>query len=170
MGDWHDYVSLLPTMAAVINGFIAVVIAQFLQDRRRAKVVLVAFAGLVGLIAISATLYGQHAIMMARSAERARYVDIREHVGEFISQGNDLMRECGNNNAPPPIQTANEWAGRTEEFLAEQLGKSYVTRFRDGTGAPSMSLNGADAIHQNVWFGIYIRVLRLERFSGELLH
>jgi hypothetical protein len=153
MGDWHDYVALLPTLAAVANGFIAVVVAQFLHERRRARMVLVAAAGVIAFSAIGATIYGQHALVAIRDAERSRKTDIREHLGEYILRGTNLMLKCADGKVPPPEDEANAWASEVETYLATLLGNSYVTTFRDSTGILPVSLNG-DVAHRNLWFGI----------------
>jgi hypothetical protein len=63
---WRDYIGLLPATAAIINGFIAVVVAHFFKDHHKAKIVLVVMAGLLGVVAIGATFYAQHQIVVAR--------------------------------------------------------------------------------------------------------
>jgi hypothetical protein len=78
------------------------------------------------------------------------------------------MAECADAKNPPPVDRANVWLNRTEAFLATRLGNSYVIRFNDATGTPSMVLTGVDPAHQNVWFAIYYRVVRLEQFSQQL--
>jgi hypothetical protein len=168
MGDWQSLWAVLPSTAAVINGVIAVLIANHLQDRPRAKRIWTAVVVIVAVLAVGATLYGQSRVISDRAAERGRLVDIRERIGEFISQGNGIMNECGNNSVPAPLEIGNQWASDAEKFLLERLGKSYATRFSDGAGVPSMVLNGADPAHQSVWFGVYVRVVRLEQFSTEL--
>jgi hypothetical protein len=52
---WRDYVGLIPSSAAIVNGFIAVLIAQFFKDRPIARAVLVGFAFVLGGAAIGAT-------------------------------------------------------------------------------------------------------------------
>jgi hypothetical protein len=47
---WRDYIGLLPATAAIINGFIAVIVAQFFKDHHKAKIVLVVMAGLLGVV------------------------------------------------------------------------------------------------------------------------
>jgi hypothetical protein len=142
--------------------------AQFYKDHPIAKVVLVVVAGVLGAAAIGATFYGQYNVVSERVADDARRRDIREHLGNFIEVGNELMRRCADPTQEVPLDDANKWADNVETFLSDQLGRSYVIRFRDATGAPSMTLDNAkDQRHQNTWFGIYVRVLRLEEFSRQ---
>jgi hypothetical protein len=56
---WRDYVGLVAPTAAIINGFIAVLVAQFYKDYPIAKVILVVVAGVLGAAAIGATFYGR---------------------------------------------------------------------------------------------------------------
>jgi hypothetical protein len=165
---WRDYIGLLPATAAIINGFIAVIVAQFFKDHHKPKIVLVVMAGLLGVVAIGATFYAQHQIVVGKTAEEAKRAAIREELGVFISEGNDLMAECTDPNKPPPTDKANDWVRRTGVFLPSLLGTSCVTRFNDQTGTPPMRINGVNDAHQNLWRGIYYRVLRLEQFSEQL--
>jgi hypothetical protein len=165
---WRDYVGLVAPTAAIINGFIAVVVAQFYKDHPVAKALLVVMAGVLGVAAIGATFYGQYKVFSEKTADATRRRDIQESLGSFIQVGNELMRRCADPTQEVPLEEANKWADNVEAFLLNRLGRSYVFRFRDATGVVSMRLNSAkDEEHQNVWFGIYVRVARLEEFSRE---
>jgi len=50
----QDYGALVAPTAAIINGFIAVLVAQFFKDHPVAKVLLVVAAGLLGTAAFGA--------------------------------------------------------------------------------------------------------------------
>jgi hypothetical protein len=78
------------------------------------------------------------------------------------------MDACADKDNPPPVEAANGWLTRANDFLSLNLAKSYVARFHDPAGIPSLSLIGGDAIHSAVWFNIYRRVSRLEQFSQEI--
>jgi hypothetical protein len=52
---WRDYIGLLPSIFAVINGFIALFVAQFFKDHHKANITLVVMAALLGAMAIAAT-------------------------------------------------------------------------------------------------------------------
>jgi hypothetical protein len=81
---WRDYVGLVAPTAAIINGFIAVVlVAQFYKDHPIAKVILVVGAGVLGAAAIGATFYGQYQVVSERVADDTCRRDIREHLGSF---------------------------------------------------------------------------------------
>jgi hypothetical protein len=168
MDSLQDYVPVLTTTAALINGFIAVMIANFFKDRPRAKAILAASAGFVCLIALAATFYGQHTITATRDAERRHNIEVRERLGYFIAEGDALMDECGHLGTPLPTEKTQDWSNRAEAFLAEQLGRSYVVRFRDQTGVPSMGLNEGEPARKGLWHAIYARVLRLQEFSSEV--
>ena len=165
----HNYGALVAPTAAIINGFIAVLVAQFFKDHPIAKVVLVVSAAVLGAAAIGATFYSQHEIAAAKATLDAKRTRVREGLGLFIAQGNGLMQEISANPSHPvPLNEANDWDRRAENFLNSELGNSFVVRFGDATGAPPVSLTGADPAHQNLWYGIYTRVLRLEQFSEEV--
>src|SRR3977135_1375785 len=100
-GFLHDYGALVAPTAAIINGFIAVVVAQFFKDHYVAKVLLVLTAGILGAVAIGATFYTQHQIVADQQATGQRHKEIRDQLGSFIREGLVLMVDCGNNSNPP---------------------------------------------------------------------
>jgi hypothetical protein len=67
---FSDYGSLIGSTAAIINGFIAVVVAQFFKDRPAARVLLALAAGVLGGAAIGATLLGQHEAIIQKPPSR----------------------------------------------------------------------------------------------------
>jgi hypothetical protein len=166
---WHDYGGLVAPAAAIINGFIAVLIAQFFRNYPIVKLVLVIAAGFLGFAAIGATFYTQHQIVSDRAAAVGKQATIREILGLFVAEGDSLMQVCSDSKQPVPLKETKDWITRVESFLSSQLGQSYVRRFEDPTGAPSLTLNGADADHQNIGNQIYYKVLRLEQFSQQSL-
>lgn len=161
-----DYVGLVAPSVAVINGFIAVLVAQFYKDDPTARTVLVVGAGLLGAAAIGATFYSQYQIVLERTAEKARRTQIRRRLASFISDGSALMSQCADANAALPEEEGNAWADRVENFLLNACDASYVPRFRSGAG---LSLNSSipDKNRRELWGGICRRVMRLEQFSQE---
>jgi hypothetical protein len=164
-----EYLNLLPAAAAVINGFIAVVIANFLRDRRRIRVSLVVTAGMLGASAIGATFYSQHLAIAQRAEERVWWGRVREQLGVFIAEGNDLMLQCRQDGGPAPEPAATNWGAHVEIYLRNVLRQSYVNRFRSDAGLPVIATN-LFIPHFGLWRRIYFRVARLEQFSEELPH
>jgi len=64
-----DYGALIAPIAAIINGFIAVVVAQFFKDRPSAKVALVVAAGLLGVGVVGATVLTQRQIVATKRVD-----------------------------------------------------------------------------------------------------
>ena len=165
LGDFfRDYGTPFASAVAVLNGFIAVLIAQLFQDYPTAKVLLVTSAGLLGAAAICATFYTQRQIVATRDAEAARRLAIREGLGSFVAEGNDLKEQCRDATKQAPLGQACEWANRVEAFLSTQLGQSYVNRFRNSTGVSLAFPAGLGGEHLNVWNYVYSRLFRLEQF------
>ena len=103
----RDYGTLTASAAAIINGFIAVVVAQLFKDHRPPKIILLVVAALVGASAIAAIFYSQHNIVVERAAEGQRRAadvqrdrDIRNELGKFIAGGLALMRGCEDQSTP----------------------------------------------------------------------
>ncbi len=165
---FRDYGTPFASAVAVLNGFIAVIVAQLFPDYPIAKALLAASAGLLGAAAIFATFYTQRQIVTTRDAEAARRLAIREWLGLFVAEGNNLKEQCRDVTKQVPLDQAYEWANRIEAFLSTQLGLSYVNRFKDSTGILPASPPGLGGEHLNVWAYIYSRIFRLEQFSQQL--
>ena len=164
----RNYATPIVATIAVINGFVALMISHIFKDNPTAKIILVAVVGVLSVGAIVETFYSQRMIVSAKAADDDRRVAVKEGIGNFIAEGNNLMTNAANEAFPPPTDSAQAWADRVEAFLNTNLGPSYVTRFRDGTGTPPIHFSN-DAAHQNLRVGIYTRLLRLEEFSREPL-
>ena len=92
----------------------------------------------------------------------------RVALGEFLEEGRGLKVRCANEQEQRPEKETDEWAGRVEEFLLQELDESYIARFRNSAGLP-MSANSIRSIpHRNLWGGINSRLARLEQFLAEL--
>jgi hypothetical protein len=91
---WRDYVGLIPSTAAVVNGFIAVLVAQFFRDHPIARIALVVAAGVLGAAAIGATFYGQSQIIAEKAeGERHRHM-LQDALGSYIERGNALKEDA----------------------------------------------------------------------------
>jgi hypothetical protein len=83
---WQDYIGLFPTVIAAANGFIALLVGQFFKDNLRARIALVATAGVLTFCAVGATFVGQSQVIAARVADQKHRRDIRESLGKYIGQ------------------------------------------------------------------------------------
>ena len=99
--------------------------------------------------------------------DRARRKAIREQLGAFLEDGRQLRGACSNEQAPPPNAEADIWSQKSEDFLRQNLGESYVARFHNDAGLP-LSMNSIVSIpHRKLWGGIHTRMARLEQFIQE---
>lgn len=154
-----------------MNGSLAVFSAHYPFKTPMAKVMFIVIIISFSIAAIGATFYSQYLVVAERAKERARTLMVREQLGTFIAEGTNLLNLVATASVPAPTEQANAWAANIEGFLVANMGGSYVVRFRDSTVLPpGASLIGVDEQHQNLWRGIYSRMLRLERFSEEIPH
>jgi hypothetical protein len=164
----HDYGVLVAPTAAIINGFIAVLVAQFFKDHPVAKVLLVVSAGALGTAAIAATFYTQHQIVAAQKADAQRRQELRNTFGNFISEGLKLIADCGDNSKPPPWAQTNAWVEQLTAFLGNQIGPSYVERLKSPAGVPvNVTCRNADGPHSEHYHIVYSVLFRLDEFSHE---
>lgn len=169
-----DYLQPSSTAIGIISAFVATVIGMHFKEHKIAKVVLLAVAGIAGVVAIGATFYGQHQIMSEREADAQRAkdaserrTDIRDELANLIRQGVQLMLLCGDASKPAPNQAADEWGDRVVKFLRDKLGEAYVSRVINPSGPPIASLGSADKDHGDLWRAIYVINFHLEEFSRE---
>jgi hypothetical protein len=93
--------------------------------------------------------------------------DIRDRLGEFLVQGQNLRQRCMNESEPPPKGEVDAWAEETENFLISEYGTSYVARFRDHAGLPMVATSLTSGAHVNLWSGLHTRTARLQQFIAE---
>lgn len=93
---------------------------------------------------------------------------IRETLGVFLEQGQELQRKCANEKEPPPDDEADKWASEVEEFLMTELDKSFVSRFRSSAGVPLTANSISSISHRQLWHSIRTRIYQLAKFIEEL--
>jgi hypothetical protein len=164
---FSDYGSLIAPIAAILNGFIAVVVAQFFKDHTFAKILLVLAAGVLGAAAIAATILGQREAIVQRAALQAHHQEIRDTIGKFIAEGWALQANCGDKSTPPDEKSTIEWATRVVEYVRTRLGQSYADRVLSPAGVPIVACNGADDAHNKMYRLVYAVNFHLEQFSTE---
>jgi hypothetical protein len=165
---FRDYGTPFATAVAVVNTVITVIVGQFFKRSRRARWILVAASIMFGSIAIGATFYSQYQIDAAAKAETVRKLAIREGIGKFIEEGKTLKEKCEDATVPLPTDAVVDWDNRATVFLKTNLGPSYVTRFRDPTGA-TPPIVGGPVERRGLWLETYVRIFRLEQFSAQPL-
>ena len=94
--------------------------------------------------------------------------DVRESLGQLLKEGNEIAGRCITESLPVPNDWANKWAAKTETFLRERIGESYVIRFRSSSGLPVAVSNIQSAEHRKLWANLRTRLARLELFLQEL--
>jgi hypothetical protein len=142
-----DYGALIAPIAAIINGFIAVVVAQFFKDRPTAKLLVVLAAGILGVAAIGATVLVQRQALVLKTAERLRHQEIRDGIGKFMTEGSMLVANCGDHSTPPDERALEAWLTRVLDYVRVNLGQSYTDRLISPAGVPIVACNGADDAH-----------------------
>jgi hypothetical protein len=167
---FQAYAPVIALAAALFNGAAALMLAQFFRDRLAAKLVLAALVVSMSVAAVGTAAYNQRQIIVQMADANARSTEIRTAIGGLITEGNRLMMKCADPKTPPPTDAAMNWRSRADAFLVARLGESYAARFRNPTGVPAAMLSdGAlDAAHQQLWYGLYFRVYRLEEIVLEM--
>ena len=167
------YISIVPTLIAIINSVIAVWVTHFRPENQKLKVAILLTAIVLGLVAAGATVAGQrHAIEIAKS-ERVAAAQKLATLGGLIQEGDAFLMPLSNRNASVNLTAVDEWAAKTEGFLSKELGTAFVSRFRDEAGLtpglPSgLHFMDSNDPHITYWVGLTDRLTRLQQFSEEL--
>jgi hypothetical protein len=163
-----DYAPVIAPVVAILNGVIAVAVAQFKPEDNRTKYVLLAVALVLGFFAAGATIYNQRQIVEKHEGDAAKLAETRRKLGELIGQGNGLLITLVTPQAPDVFNETDQWSARAEQFLDAALGAGYVERFRNGSGLPALSWSNIDTKHTSYAQGVTNRLTRLQQFSAEL--
>jgi hypothetical protein len=170
-----DYSAVIPSVAAAISAFVAVVVAQFFKDHPIAKVIVVIATGIFAMIASGAVIWNQHQIIAQRDAEIVqrgadvkRKKEIRETIGSYIGIINTLKNTTADTTKQNPLDEANKIGYQLQTYLKDKLGQSYVTRMLDTSIAGPIGIHSGDTTRDNLWYALYAAGLRLEEFSREI--
>lgn len=99
---------------------------------------------------------------------RAKRKDIRETLGIFLHEGEQLRGKCVNEKDLPPNDEANNWANKAEQYFLKELDASYITRFRSDVSLPLTICPISSIPHRNLWAGIRTRLYQLDKFIEQL--
>jgi hypothetical protein len=93
--------------------------------------------------------------------------EVRERLGLFIQEGQELMNRCADVGQRPPYEEFVKWAQKIEEFLRHHLGDSYIERFRSGAGLPLTANSVASIEHRSLLANLHVRLAQIQEFIKE---
>jgi hypothetical protein len=163
-----DYVGLGATIIALINGVLAVLIAQYPLKTSRAKRRFIAVVILLSLCAAAADIGSRYHELSRRSQVRADRKAVHDYLGEFIVQGVVLQNDLIPATMPDPLQRVREWEGKVVAYLELTLGRSYAVRFNNAVGIPAVSQPVTVEPYGMAWTAMYVHIVRLNEILREL--
>src|ERR1051325_2942822 len=164
---WREYFGFVAPALAVINGFIAIIIALLPIRRSVAKGRLGVPAVILGGLAIGAGYYARYAARGEAAEQIALREQVREQIQTHILEGRTLLGQIRDAQRALPARPADEWALRSENYLRTKLGERYVQRFR----RESNDLYGDASIpgpRMGYFRAVRDRVVALELIASEL--
>ena len=164
---WREYFGFVAPALAVINGFIAIIIALLPIRQSVAKLRLGVTALLLGALAIGAGYYAKYVARGETAQQLELRSQVREQVQTHILEGRTLLAQIRDAQRELPARPADEWALRAETYLRNRLGERYAQRFR----RESNELYGDAAIpgpRMGYWRAVRNRVVALELIAAEL--
>ncbi len=93
---------------------------------------------------------------------------IRQDLGQFLGEGQQIKVKCANEKEDAPGQEADEWAERVATYLAQELGEDYANTFYSNDGLPMGFSSISSLKHRNVSGFMSNRLARLNEFLREL--
>jgi hypothetical protein len=160
----RDYANLFPVVIAVINGVFAAVAANFPFKTHGRKIWFIAIVLLFSFAAVGADIHSQRLINADRVAERTRTIKIRETLGSFMVDADQLLHRL-----TAAVADADVWTEPVGAFLINGLGPSYLARFSNSSGTPTVSPGAVMTDEtRNYWVHVNQRLARIEQFSEEL--
>jgi hypothetical protein len=163
---WREYLGLVGTAIAVINGLLAIIVALLPIRRSVAKLRLGVFAVVLGAAAVGGAVYANHYARIQQERQGADRRETRERIETFILEGRTLLGQIRDPQRELPNRSADEWAQRAELYLRDKLGERYVTRFRrDANGMYGDAPVPAERL--GYWRAVRNRVVNLEMLGAE---
>jgi len=154
-----DYGALIAPIAAIVNGFIAVVVAQFFKDHPLAKILLVVAAAVLGVAAISATISSQRQIVAARAAEHRDRIAMKGLLHDGIVEGEALTENWSSKDETNFRHEANRWTNKMGTLVEDAYGKGEASLIMSDAGYISYS-DGRKQTGINNWI-----IHRLQRLN-----
>ena len=165
---FKDFLPIAGAVIAVINGIIAVGVAQFPLQTAGQKYFLLTVVSVLGILAISAAIVSQLQTQSAKREETKKLRAVREQLGAFLAEGVDLLRRARHEQEPAPNEDAEGWNVRVVEYLNSFMGNAFVHRFGDSSGLPLGMTALQSEAHRRLEGGLKIRTARLQQFMSEL--
>jgi hypothetical protein len=163
---WREYIGLVGTAVAVVNGLLAMIIALLPVRRSVAKRRLGVVALVFAVGAVGAMFYSKHYASVQQEQQQAERREIRERLETFILEGRTLLGQIRDTQRDLPNRSADEWAQRAELYVRDKLGERYAARFRNDIG--DMYGDAAvPAARLGYWRAVRNRIVNLESISAE---
>ena len=97
-----------------------------------------------------------------------KFRKIRETLGGYLGEGEEIKNECHNESIPAPEEKAAAWAEKVAKYLEINLGKDYRNAFynSDGLNAGFTTISSRD--HSRIQVFMRCRLARIQQFLAEL--
>jgi hypothetical protein len=112
-----DYIGLGATIIALINGVLAVLIAQYPLKTSKAKRRFIAVIILLSLCAAAADIGSRYHELSKQSQDRADRKAVHDHLGDFIVLGVVLQNDLIPATMPDPLDRVREWENKVVAYL-----------------------------------------------------
>jgi hypothetical protein len=152
MGDFfRDYGTPFVAAVAILNTIISLISGQLFKNNPGAECILVGASVVVSVIAVAATFYSQHQIvLMARtkkeqaSEEIQRRLAMKDFLGRAIDDGESLLKKQrveSDDEANAYENDFNAWSDKVATLIESVYGSGEVRRFMNYAGIELYSSN-----------------------------
>jgi cell division protein FtsB len=164
---WREFFAYAAAIVAVANGVIAMIVAWLPVRTSVHKLRLGAVALGLAAVAVGATAYAKYHSYAQSSRLESDRTEIRKRLDTLSQEGRALFEQIKDAQRELPSKAADEWAQRTENFLRDNVGASYVPRFRQDQS----DLYGVDLTIQPsraaYWRAVRDRMVNLDAIRSE---
>jgi uncharacterized membrane-anchored protein len=88
-----SYLPIVAPVIAILNGVIAVYVAQFKPEQARAKLALLGVAIILGASAAGATIWSQHYVVQQQEADKNERAATRRNLAAFINSSAIILKD-----------------------------------------------------------------------------
>jgi hypothetical protein len=163
-----DYIGLGATIIALINGVLAILIAQYPLKTSKAKRRFIGAVIFLSLCAAAADIGSRYHELSRQSQDRADRKAVHDYLGDLIVQGVVLQNDLIPETMPEPLQRVREWEDKVVAYLELTLGRSYAVRFNNAVGVPAVSQPVTVEPYGSAWKAMYVHIVRLNEILREL--
>jgi hypothetical protein len=157
----QEYLRYVPGVVGFIAPFIASASGLLSVERKKSKWALVVVGLFLGAVSFGSNAYFEHAQTLQKNRTQ-------DQLSVFIEEGDKLLQYIYSSPQPFEPEPFVEWSERVETYLKDELGQTYVRRFRSQTNITPGVPSGIYFDRMGYYDSVRMRNAHLQIFISEL--